>query len=124
LALTRETLIERTIGACIAVHKELGPGLLESAYSEALSVEFEFSGIASERERSVPVKYRDRVVAHHRVDLVVEGQLVLEIKSCDCFAPVHVAQVINYLKLLSLRAGLLINFNVPTLKYGIRRVVI
>ncbi|MGE5244513.1 MAG: GxxExxY protein [Betaproteobacteria bacterium] len=119
-----ETLVERTIGACIEVHRQLGPGLLEATYSCAIGIELAARGIVFVRERSVPVSYRGHPIAHQRIDVVVDEQLILEVKSADCLAPIHVAQLISYLKLTRLHVGLLVNFNVPILKQGLRRIVL
>src|SRR5262249_45963899 len=87
-----EDLGEGTIGACIAVHAELGPGLLEGIYSKAIAAELTALGIGFDAERSLPVTYRGTVIGHHRLDLLVEGQLVLEVKTVERLLPVHVAQ--------------------------------
>jgi GxxExxY protein len=119
-----EDLIYRTIGCCIAVHRELGPGLLESIYSRAICMELGAESIRYERERLVPVVYRNQVLCSQRVDLVVEQQLVLEVKAVERFHPVHEAQVLSYLHLTKLPIGLLINFNVAVLKAGVKRIVL
>jgi GxxExxY protein len=119
-----EDLISRTIGCCIAVHRALGPGLNESAYQRALVLELLSQDISFETEEPVTVRYRERVVCRQRIDLIVAGQLVVEIKSVDRIHPVHIAQTVSYLHATGLRAGVVINFNVPTLPSGIRRVVL
>jgi GxxExxY protein len=119
-----EELITRTIGCCIAVHRTLGPGLGEGAYNNACCLELEAAGVPFEVEKTVSIKYRDAVVAHHRIDLIVDRRLILEIKAVERLHPVHVAQAVSYLRSLDLRAALLVNFNVPLLKEGIRRVVL
>jgi len=119
-----ERLIAQTIGCCLAVHRELGPGLNESAYSRACGIELAFRGIQFETERSVVVRYRDSVVCQQRIDLFVDQALVVEVKSVERIHPVHVAQVVSYLRATGARAGLVVNFNVPMLKQGIRRVVL
>jgi len=118
-----EELIRRTIGAMLIVHRELGSGMSEAVYAAALRIELSARGIAFESEKLVPVRYRGQLIGQHRVDLLVEGQLVVEVKSVESLHPVHVAQVVSYLRLTGARAGLLVNFNVPLLKQGIRRIV-
>ncbi len=113
------------IGAAIEVHKSLGPGLLESAYEECLCYELEQRGIPFERQRALPVVYKDiRLDAGYRLDLLVAGQVVVELKSVEALAPIHEAQLLTYLKLGGWHIGLLINFNVVVLRDGIRRMVL
>ena len=110
------------IGAAIEVHKLLGPGLLESTYEECLAREFELRGIHYDRQKAVPVVYKDvKLDCGYRIDLVVEGQVVVELKTVENLAKIHEAIVLTYLRLSGCRIGLLINFNVLTLKQGIRR---
>jgi GxxExxY protein len=114
-----------TIGAAIEVHRQLGPGLLESAYRECLTKEFMLRGIPFERERGVPVEYKGVLLdAGYRLDFLVAGCVVVEIKAIEALAPVHEAQLLTYLRLGGWRWGLLINFNVAVLKNGIRRRVL
>ena len=124
LSVDLEDLVQRTIGACIAVHQELGPGLLEAIYSRAIAAELTLLGITFELERSLPISYRGSVIGHHRLDLLVEGQIVLEVKAVERLLPLHVAQVISYLKVSSARIGLLMNFNSVVLRHGLRRIVL
>ena len=119
-----EDLVHRTIGCCIVVHRELGPGLLEQIYQRAVELELQAAGIAFERERQFPVIYRNQRLYVHRLDLVVGGQLVLELKAVDRLHPVHHAQVLSGLRISKLRIALLINFNVKVLKDGIQRKVL
>jgi GxxExxY protein len=113
-----------TIGAAIEVHRQLGPGLLESAYRECLTKEFMLRGIPFERERGVPVEYKGVLLdAGYRLDFLVAGCVVVEIKAIEALAPVHEAQLLTYLKLGGWRWGLLIKFNVAVQKNGIRRRV-
>ena len=108
------------IGAAIAVHRALGPGLLESAYDHCLEHEFAQRGLKYARELAVPVSYDGSMVeCGYRVDFVVESELLVETKAVERILPVHHAQVLTYLKLLNLKHGLLINFNVPLLKHGL-----
>lgn len=110
------------IGAAMEVHNLLGPGLLESAYEECLAREFELRGIHYDRQKAVPVIYKDvKLDCGYRIDLVVEGQVVVELKAVESLAKIHEAIVLTYLRLSDCRIGLLINFNVLTLKEGIRR---
>jgi GxxExxY protein len=108
----------------IKVHKSLGPGLLESAYKECLCYELINSGIEVYKEKPVPLIYEDvKLECGYRIDLLVENQIVVEIKSVDALADIHTAQVLTYLKLSNCKFGLLINFNVTLLKSGIKRLV-
>ena len=117
-------LARAVIGAAIEVHKLLGPGFLESVYEEALAVELDIRGVAFERQRPVSITYKGRHVGQARLDFFVADELVVELKAVDALAGVHTAQVISYLTALGKPLGLLINFNVPLLKQGIRRVVL
>jgi GxxExxY protein len=110
------------IGAAIEVHKLLGPGLLESAYEECLAREFDLRGIHYDRQKAVPVVYKDvKLDCGYRIDLVAEGRVVVELKAVESLAAIHEAIVLTYLRLSGCKIGLLINFNVVTLKEGIRR---
>ncbi len=107
------------------VHRELGPGLLESAYEEALAYELGQAGLVFERQRELPLRYKHiELPCEYRLDFVVEGQLLLELKAVSELLPIHQAQLLTYLKLEQLPLGLLINFNVPVLKDGVRRVIL
>jgi GxxExxY protein len=118
-----DQLTERIIGCAIAVHTALGPGLLESIYYDCLVIELLASGLRVERDRGVPVLYRGQRVRHDlRLDLVVEGCVIIEIKAIERLHPLHQAQLITYLKLTGLPAGLLLNFNATTLRAGLKRV--
>ena len=117
-------LVHDTIGCCIAVHRELGPGLLEVVYSRALAVELRAKKIPFEREKNFPVIYRGQTLCDQHLDFVVAGQLILEIKSIDRLADVHHSQLLHYMRLSKLPVGLLINFNVSYLKQGIARKVL
>jgi len=119
-----ERLVRDTIGACLAVHRELGPGMSEAVYTRACSVELELRGIPFETEKAVAVMYRGRLLCHQRLDLFVARQLIVEVKSVERIHPVHVAQVVSYLRVTGVRVGLVVNFNVPMLKQGIRRVIL
>ena len=117
-------LTEHVLGAAIAVHRALGPGLLESAYEACLAYELQDRGIRFERQVPLPVLYRDtRIDCGYRLDMVVEGTVIVEIKAVERLLPVHQAQILTYLKLSKHPIGLLLNFNVPMLRDGIRRFV-
>jgi GxxExxY protein len=116
---------EGIIGAAIEVHRHLGPGLLESAYETCLCHEFELRGIAFKSQVALPVQYkRLKLDCGYFMDLVVNDNVVLELKSVEHILPVHEAQLLTYLRLSKKRVGLLINFNVPILKSGITRRVL
>jgi GxxExxY protein len=121
----RENELSREIiGAAIAVHRELGPGLLESAYEACLEYELLQRGIKVERQVPQPVVYRGvRLECGYRLDLLVENLVIVELKTVEQLAPIHDAQLLTYLKLRRLWLGLIINFNVPVLKQGIKRLV-
>jgi len=117
-------LSEKIIGAAIKVHKNLGPGLLESAYEECLYYELEKLQLTVEKQKPMPLIYEDvKLDIGYRLDIMVENKVVIEIKSVDALNDVHLAQILTYLKLSNCKLGLLINFNVSLLKNGIRRVV-
>ena len=119
-----EDLIHRTIGCCIAVHRELGPGLVEQIYQRAVGFELDAAGIPFENEKPFPVTYRGKRLYTHRLDLVVGGKIVLELKAVDRLHPIHHAQTMSSLKVSRLQVALLINFNVPILPDGIKRIVL
>jgi GxxExxY protein len=113
------------IDAALEVHRKLGPGLLESAYHECLCRELLLRGIPFERERPLVVEYKSvRLECGYRLDLLIADKVVVEIKAVEALAPVHEAQLLTYLRLGGWRVGLLINFNVPVLKEGIRRKIV
>jgi len=113
------------IKAAIEVHKHLGPGLLESAYEECLCRELHLMGLSFERQRSLPVEYKGiKLDCGYKLDMVVENMVIVEIKAVDRLLPIHEAQLMTYLKLTGLRLGLLMNFNTPVIKDGIKRIVV
>jgi GxxExxY protein len=117
-------LTGEVIGAAIEVHKTLGPGLLESAYEECLCHELELRGIHYERQKELPIEYKGvKLDCGYRLDIVVEESLILELKACERLEPIHEAQLLTYLKMTGIEVGLLINFNIPILRDGIRRLV-
>ncbi len=123
LALDANRVSNLVIGACIEVHRTLGPGLLESAYEECVAHELDLRGIAYVRQRPLRVEYKGIFLeAAYRLDLVVADNVIVELKAVDALLPVHQAQILTYLKLTGLTLGLLINFNLPILRDGIKRV--
>ena len=116
-------LTGEVIAAAIEVHKILGPGLLESTYEECLCREFGLRKISFERQKELPIEYKGlRLDCGYRLDIIVESRLIVELKACESLLPIHQAQLLTYLKLTGGKVGLLINFNVPILKSGIKRI--
>lgn len=121
--MTENEISEKIIGCAIQVHRELGPGLLESSYRECLYFELIQSGPLVEKEKPLPLVYKDvKLDCGYRLDLVVENKVVIEVKSVEALNDIHMAQILTYLKLSKCRLGLLMNFNVTLMKAGIRRV--
>jgi GxxExxY protein len=119
-----DRITEAVIGAAIDVHRVVGPGLLESAYRSCLAYELSERGLKVEHEKPLPLLYKEvRLDCGYRLDLVVGGSVVVEVKTVERLLPVHRAQLLSYLRLSGSRVGLLINFNVPQLRSGIVRVV-
>ena len=118
-----EEIAHQIIGAAIEVHRLLGPGFLESVYEQALCHELSLRGIAYEKQKSLIVQYKDLEIPGQRLDLLVGGRVITELKTVEDFAPIHQAKVLSYLKATGLRLGLLINFKVMLLREGIKRVV-
>jgi GxxExxY protein len=117
-------ITERIIGAAIEVHRHLGPGLLESAYEECLCYELNQAGLRFERQVHLPIRYKGILLqSAHRMDLVVEDAVVVELKATEEMPPLYSAQVLTYLRSAEKQVGLLLNFNVPILKDGIKRIV-
>ena len=120
-----DTLTELIIGAAIQVHRELGPGLLESTYETCLCHELSLLNLRVERQKVIPISYKGILLdAGYRLDLVVENQVIVEIKAVSELLPVHEAQLLSYLKQAGGGRGLLINFNVRLLKHGLRRLIV
>ncbi len=118
-------LTEQIISAAIEVHRSLGPGLLESAYEECLCKELSLRGLAFERQKPLPLVYKEqKLECGYRLDLLVEKKVIIELKCVDYIAPVHEAQLLTYLKLSGIRVGLIFNFFTAALKDGIRRIVL
>lgn len=117
-------MTEKIIGCAIEVHKGIGPGLLESAYVECLCFELSQAGLSFERQVPLPVIYKGvSLDCGYRLDLIVEGQIILEIKAVDRIIPIHEAQLLSYLRMLDKRVGLILNFHSTVLKNGIKRIV-
>jgi GxxExxY protein len=115
-------ITEKIIGCSIEVHKCLGPGLLESAYEECLAFELQNAGLTIERQKPVPIIYKERKLeCGYRIDILVENTVIIELKTVDVLNPVHEAQILTYMRFAQKRIGLLINFNVILLKSGLKR---
>ncbi|HSE48339.1 MAG TPA: GxxExxY protein [Terriglobales bacterium] len=124
-AAARDPRTEEILGAAIEVHRELGPGLLESIHEECLCRELKSRGVPFQRQVPLPITYKgERLDCDYRVDLVAFDEVVMELKAVEALLPVHEAQLLSYMKLLHKRYGLLINFCVPALKDGIRRRIL
>lgn len=120
-----DELSNAVIGCAIEVHRELGPGLLESAYEQCLAHELRLKGIPFELQKVMPVGYKGVLIdCGYRLDLLVDGKIIVELKAVAALDPIHEAQILTYLKLAKVKTGLLINFNVPLLRDGIRRFVL
>ena len=122
--MTENEISEKIIGCAIQVHRELGPGLLESSYQECLYFELIQAGLLVDKEKPLPLVYKDvKLDCGYRLDLVVENKVVIEVKSVEALNDIHMAQILTYLKLSKCKLGLLMNFNVVLMKSGIKRVV-
>lgn len=119
-----DQLTQRIIGCAIDVHQALGPGLLESVYESAMAIELEFQKMGFQQQVIAPIQYRGRLVGEHRIDLIVENAVVVELKSVERFDRVFEAQILTYLRLTNLKTGLLINFNSRLLHEGVKRFVL
>lgn len=120
-----DELTRKVIGCAIEVHRELGPGLLESTYEQCLARELDLAGIQFKIQWPLPVEYKGtRLDCGHRVDILIEDRLILELKAVDEFKGIHAAQLLTYMKLAQVKVGLLINFNVEVLKNGIKRFML
>lgn len=119
-----DQLARSVIGAAIEVHRDLGPGLQEPLYAPAVHIELSLRGIPFQSELLLPVSYKGQPLGFRRMDLLVGERLIVELKSVETLAPIHSAQLICYLRLTGRKLGLLINFNVPLLKQGVKRVVL
>ena len=122
--MTENKISEKIIGCAIQVHRELGPGLLESSYEECLYYELVQSGLLVEKQKPLPLVYKEvRLDCGYRIDLMIEGKIIVEVKAVESLNDIHMAQILTYLKLSNTRLGLLMNFNVTLLKSGIKRIV-
>jgi GxxExxY protein len=120
-----DDLSNRVLGCAIDVHRELGPGLLESTYEQCLAYELNQAGIPFKIQQQLPVEYKEiKLDCGYRVDLFVDDRLIIELKSVERLLKIHEAQILTYMKLANVKVGLLINFNVDILKKGIRRFVL
>ena len=117
-------ITEKIIGCAINVHRILGPGLLEKIYENALCVEFELNNIKFERQLIVPVMYKNRKIGEHRLDILVENEIVVELKAINEIHPIFEAQILSYLKMSGKKIGLIINFNNLLLKDGSKRIIV
>jgi len=121
----RDSLTEAVIGAAIEVHRQLGPGLLESVYESCLCHELKLRGIEHGRQGALPVTYKQLPLEDvYRIDILIPSRLVIEVKAVEAIATVHESQLLTYLRLTGIHTGLLLNFNVPVLKNGIRRRIL
>jgi GxxExxY protein len=118
-----DALASAVIGACLEVHKKLGPGLDEGLYERALCVELRLRDIAFVHQVVVPVEYKGEVIGERRLDFIIAGRLIVELKAVEELSPLHKAQLLTYLKITGLKLGLLVNFNSILLKDGIKRVI-
>jgi len=116
-------ITQQIAGSAIEVHRHLGAGLLESVYESSLCVELALRGLGFSRQVAVPLEYKGHAVSHHRIDVIVNGCVIVEVKAVQRFEPIHVAQMLTYLRVTGLRVGLLLNFNNVVMKNGIRRVL-
>jgi len=123
--MTNEEVFKKVLDCSFKVHTALGPGLLESSYEECLYYELKQNGLIAEKQKPMPLIYQEvKLEIGYRLDIIVEGKVIIEIKSVDAFNEVHFAQILTYLKLSGCKLGLLVNFNVRHLKDGIKRVVL
>src|SRR5947209_13746212 len=125
MAFENDPLTEKINGSAISVHRALGPGLLESAYEECLCYEIDQSGLTFRRQVALPIIYKAvRLDCGYRMDIVIEEQVIVELKTVERLLPIHEAQMLTYLKLSGIKIGLLLNFNTPALKDGMRRMLL
>jgi len=117
-------ITEKIIGCAIEVHRNLGPGLLESVYEKALAIELKDDGLKYVRQKKLPVKYKNKSIGEFKIDILVENKIVLELKSVERHDPVFEAQLLSYMKLGNYKLGLLINFNTKLLKNGIKKMIL
>ena len=118
-----EDITDRILGCAVTVHKAIGPGLAEQSYQAAMAIEMTERGLSFDREPSIAVTYEETTIGHHRPDFIVEKVVIVELKVVGSFEPVFTSQVLTYLRLTGLQVGLLINFNVEAMGFGIKRIV-
>lgn len=119
-----DPLTYQIIGAGMEVHKTLGPGLLEQVYEDALCIELKERKLKYQRQKSIDLTYKGHPIGNLVADLIIENRVIVELKSVEKLLPVHTAQIMTYLKLMNLSIGLLINFNVPILRNGVKRIIL
>jgi GxxExxY protein len=120
-----DALSNHLIGCAIEVHRHLGPGLLQSVYEQCLATELTGMGIPYQSQLELPVKYKGKIIdCGYRIDILVDNSIIVELKSTEKLVPIHDAQILTYMKMSNIKTGLLINFNVPVLKDGIKRFVL
>ena len=120
-----DELSNKVIGCALEVHRNLGPGLLESTYEQCLAYEMKTAGMAFKLQHALPVEYKNiKLDCGYRIDMLVDNSIIIELKSVDKILPIHQAQLLTYMKLADISIGLLINFNVKYLKDGIKRMVL
>lgn len=117
-------ITKKIISSAIEVHSNLGPGLLESVYEEALAYEFSLRGIVYEKQKEIKLTYKEKNVGNHRIDFLVEKEVIVELKATEAIHKIYEAQLLTYLKAMQKRVGLLLNFNVERLRDGIKRLVL
>ncbi|NTW59966.1 MAG: GxxExxY protein [Nitrospirae bacterium] len=117
-------ITENIIGCAIEVHRNLGPGLLESVYDKAMCYEIGAKGMRFQNQLVVPILYKGTTLGEHRIDMIVEDEIIVELKAVDRMDPVFKAQILSYMRMTNKKLGLLINFNVPYLKDGIQRIIL
>lgn len=120
----QDPLTYQIIGAAIETHRVLGPGLLERVYEDAICIELEERKIRYQRQKNIEINYKGRMIGDLIADVIVEDRVIVELKSVETLLPIHTAQLLTYLKLTNIKIGLLINFNIPILKDGVRRFVL
>jgi GxxExxY protein len=118
------SITEKIIGCAIEVHRNLGPGLLESVYEKAMCFEIGTNGMKFQNQVTIPIIYKGHILGEHRIDMIVEDEIIAEFKAVDRMDPVFKAQLLSYFKLTNIKLALLINFNVPYLREGIQRVIL
>lgn len=123
--MNKEDIFKKVLDCCFVVHTELGPGLLESSYEECLFYEIKQSGLIVNKQKPLPLIYKEiKLEIGYRMDLLVENKIIVEVKSVDALADIHLAQILTYMKLADSKFGLLVNFNIRHLKDGIKRVIL